>query len=253
MRGFIDLFSGIGGFALAAHWASLKFDKHYFSEIDEFGINIYKKHFPEAEYLGDIKNVDYAKLPRGEYLCTGGFPCQPHSELGDKKGSKDKRDLWGECSRMLRDLRPRIALFENVTGLFTTNGGGYFNRVMSEIYESGYDAEWQTISARHVEAPHLRKRVFIIAYPNGDRSNKDKNVEKSLNKSLQEKRIFFKRFFSGIFSSELGRISEDFLIRSDNGVSDRLHAVKGLGNSVVPQCAELIFNLPAFDYWREPC
>ena len=162
---YLDLFSGIGGFALGAYWAGMRFDEHYFSEIDNYAVQVYQKRFPEAKLLGDIRNVNYEKMPKGEYLVTGGFPCQPHSLAGKKKGAGDERDLWPECARMLRELRPAIALFENVPGLFVSNGGEFFNRVLSDISESGYDAEWQVISAQDAGAPHRRKRVWIVAYP----------------------------------------------------------------------------------------
>jgi DNA (cytosine-5)-methyltransferase 1 len=162
---FIDLFSGVGGFALGALWAGLQFDKHYFSEIDEYAVQIYQKRFPEAEPLGDIRNVNYSKLPKGSYFVTAGFPCQPHSVAGKKQASKDKRDLWPECRRMLRELRPRAAVFENVPGLFTSDGGRFFNGILSDIHRSGYNAEWACARASDVGAPHIRKRVWIVCYP----------------------------------------------------------------------------------------
>jgi len=163
---YLDLFSGIGGFALGALWAGFEFNKHYYSEIDKYAVDVYKKRFPTAEALGDIKDVNYEKLPKGEYYVTAGFPCQPHSIAGKKQASKDERDLWPECRRMLRELRPRAALFENVPGLFISDGGRFFNGIMSDIYRCGYDAEWQVISASEIGAPHIRKRVWIACYPN---------------------------------------------------------------------------------------
>jgi len=165
-RYFLDLFSGIGGFALGAQWAGIEFDGHYFSEIEEYAVEVYQKRFPTAMALGDIKNVDYRKLPEGEYIVTAGFPCQPHSVAGKRKASKDKRDLWPECARMLRELRPAITIFENVPGLLISDRGRFFNRVLSDISESGYDAEWQTISASRIGAPHIRNRVWLLCYPN---------------------------------------------------------------------------------------
>jgi DNA (cytosine-5)-methyltransferase 1 len=170
-RFYLDLFSGIGGFALGAQWAGMEFDGHYFSEIEKYAVDIYKKRFPEAEALGDIRNVDYGKLPKGEWYVAAGFPCQPHSVAGKKQASKDERDLWPECRRMLCELRPRAALFENVPGLFISDGGRFFNGILSDIYRCGYDAEWEVISAAETGAPHIRKRVWIVCYPNaGGRS-----------------------------------------------------------------------------------
>jgi DNA (cytosine-5)-methyltransferase 1 len=163
---YLDLFSGIGGFALGAYWAGLRFDAHYFSEIDPYAVKVYQKRFPEAIPRGDIRSVEYDKLPRGEWIVTGGFPCQPHSVAGKKQGANDERDLWPECARMLRELRPRFALFENVPGIFVSNEGRFFNRVLSDISKSGYDAEWQVISAAEIGAPHVRKRAWIVCYKN---------------------------------------------------------------------------------------
>jgi site-specific DNA-cytosine methylase len=163
---YLDLFSGIGGFALGAHNAGFDFEGHYFSDIEEYAVKVYQKRFPCALPLGDIRKVDYGKLPRGKWIVTGGFPCQPHSTAGKRKGSGDKRDLWPECERMLRELRPEIALFENVTGLFVSNGGEFFNRILSDISKNGYDAEWQVISASEIGAPHIRNRVWITCYVN---------------------------------------------------------------------------------------
>jgi DNA (cytosine-5)-methyltransferase 1 len=158
------MFSGIGGFALGAKWAGLKYNGHYFSEVDDYAVKIYQKRFPESIPIGDIREVNYSRLPSEDWYVSGGFPCQPHSVAGKKQASKDKRDLWPECRRMLRDLRPRAALFENVPGLFNSDGGRFFNVIMSDIYRCGYDAEWQVISAAEIGAKHLRKRVWIVCY-----------------------------------------------------------------------------------------
>jgi DNA (cytosine-5)-methyltransferase 1 len=164
---FLSLFAGIGGFDLAEYWAGLRFDRHYFSEVDRYAVVVFQKRFPDAVALGDVRSIEYDKLPRGEWVAAGGFPCQPHSVAGKRQASKDKRDLWSECTRMLRELRPAIALFENVPGLLVSDGGRFFNRVLSDISQSGYDAEWKIISARDVGAKHKRERVWIVVYPRG--------------------------------------------------------------------------------------
>jgi DNA (cytosine-5)-methyltransferase 1 len=291
MTAFLDLFSGIGGFALCAYRAGLRFDGHYFSEVDEYAIKVYQKHFPRAEPLGDIRNVDYAKLPGGEWLVTGGFPCQPHSVAGKRRGGEDERDLWPECRRMLRELRPSIALFENVRGLLTSPGrkrkGEFFNGVLSDISESGYDAEWQVISAADAGAPHLRKRVWIVAYPDNwnadDRKGKTKReicggqnafacgVCKNVSYADSQRRekqpdaitdgernadgADSGNFpYAGQGQREFGRsnwwAAEPDVGRVAHGIPSRVDRLKGLGNAVVPQCAEMILRLPAFDLWR---
>jgi DNA (cytosine-5)-methyltransferase 1 len=167
MTYFFSLCAGIGGFDLGAYRAGLRFDGHYFSEVDKYASAIFQKRFPEAVPLGDVRGIEYDKLPKGEWVAAGGFPCQPHSVAGKREGAGDERDLWPECRRMLRELRPRAALFENVPGLLVSNGGRFFNGIMSDIHRCGYDAEWQIISASEVGALHIRKRIWIVVYPYG--------------------------------------------------------------------------------------
>jgi DNA (cytosine-5)-methyltransferase 1 len=278
MKQYLDLFSGIGGFALAAYWAGLRFDKHYFSEIEPYAVELYQKRFPGSNCLGDIKSVNYSELPKGEWLVTGGFPCQPHSVAGKQQGSKDERDLWPECCRMLRELRPAIALFENVPGLFISDGGGFFNRVLSDISESGYVCEWQIISAYDVGAPHLRKRVWIVAYPEceglerfrrsagkktfSESGNNGADVSYAGNNGIIERKRELQNNQQNVSSGDDNRggktviqgrerwDAEPGVGRLAYGVSNRMDRIKGLGNAIVPQCAEMIFNLPAFDEWR---
>jgi DNA (cytosine-5)-methyltransferase 1 len=257
MTAFLDLFSGIGGFALGAYWAGLRFDKHYFSEIDDYAVQLYQKRFPEAEPLGDIRYVDYAKLPRGEYLVTGGFPCQPHSAAGLRKGADDQRDLWPECSRMLRELRPAIALFENVRGLFTSPGrehkGEFFNGILSDIFKCGYDAEWQIISAQDAGAPHLRRRVWIVAHPPCLRLEGDRNKQRERRKGVPKAREEWKQFYKTPYRDNKilnWQEIESELCGDDDGLPFDMERYKCIGNAIVPQCAQMIFSLSAFDRWR---
>lgn len=173
----LDLFSGIGGFALAARnvWQD-EYENVGHSEVEEFPCKVYHKHFPESECLGDITKI---KWQEGQAdIVTGGFPCQPHSIAGKRKGSKDSRDLWSECVRAVCGVRPRYALFENVPALFTSDDGRFFNRVLADLAKIGYDAEWQTISAASVGAPHLRERIWIVAYTGHGNVSREKDKTK---------------------------------------------------------------------------
>lgn len=162
----VDLFSGIGGFALASTWVWGKdYQNLGHSEIEPYACKVYHRHFPESECLGDVTKIGWERFTGTVDLLTGGFPCQPHSVAGQRKASADERDLWGECKRAVRLVRPRYALFENVPGLLTSERGGFFNRVLSDLAEIGYDAEWYTIGAWQVGAPHKRDRIWIVAYP----------------------------------------------------------------------------------------
>lgn len=158
----LDLFSGIGGFALAASWVwGDEYENVGHCEIEEYACKVYHRHFPTSPHLGDITKE---KWHEGQAdIITGGFPCQPHSQAGKRLASKDERDLWYECKRAVSEIRPRYALFENVSGLLTSERGRFFNRVLSDLAEIGYDAEWHVIPASAVGAPHKRDRVWIIA------------------------------------------------------------------------------------------
>ena len=259
---FLDLFSGIGGFALAAYWADLRFDAHYFSEIDPYCIELYQKRFPNAIPLGDITKINYSELIRGggDWLVTGGFPCQPHSYFGVRNAENDKRDLWFECNRVLREIRPSIALFENVPGLLSSSGGRFFNRVLSDISKSGYDAEWQIISAEEIGAPHKRERIWIVAYPRSfinryenNRKQKHRTRTKNNTKEDRQKPSEWKHLQSincGNYFMENWEAHEHIITGTYDGIPEELDAIKGAGNAIVPQCAALIFNLPCFDRWR---
>jgi len=159
---FLDLFAGIGGFALGAEWAGMKFDGHYFSEVDDYAIRVYRRRFPDAISLGDIRGIAARDLPEGDWIIAGGFPCQDISVAGKGAGLDGKRSgLWFEYARIIGELRPRYAIMENV-GALTHRG---LDRVLGSLAEIGYDAEWQDIRASDVGAPHRRERIWIVAYP----------------------------------------------------------------------------------------
>ena len=181
----IDLFSGIGGFALAARqlgWKTIAF-----SEIDEYSVRLYRRHFPEARALGDIREITWSqhvkKTGADNLVVTAGFPCQPHSIAGRRNGEDDPRDLWNEVVRCLRSVRPRYALFENVAGALSSNDGKFFATVLSSLAESGYDVIWDTVPASYVGAPHTRKRIWIMAYASRV------GVQRLWTKRLQESNI----------------------------------------------------------------
>ena len=150
----IDLFSGIGGFSLAFEREGFRTIGH--AEVEPFACAVYHKHFAESVCFGGVQNVtrDSVLERCGELpaVVTGGFPCQPHSLAGKRKASGDERDLWGECVRVLRDLRPRFALFENVGGLLTSERGLFYNRVLSDLAEIRFACLWQVVSAADVGA-----------------------------------------------------------------------------------------------------
>jgi DNA (cytosine-5)-methyltransferase 1 len=164
-RFYLDLFSGIGGFALGAFWAGIRFNGHYFSEVDNYAVSIYQKRFPDAIPLGDIRKIDGTKLPKGRWVLSGGFPCQDISIAGKGAGLEgDRSGLWYEYARLIGEIRPEFAIMENV-GAITFRG---LDGVLLSLARIGYDAEWQDIRASDLEAPHRRERIWILAYPQGD-------------------------------------------------------------------------------------
>jgi DNA (cytosine-5)-methyltransferase 1 len=157
-----SLFSGIGGLELGLEWAGLG-PTLWQVERDRHCRHWLAQHWPDAERHDDVCAVGAHNLTPVDVL-AGGFPCQPHSVAGNRKGSEDDRDLWGEFARLIRELRPRYVVAENVPGLLTSDGGQFFNRVLSDLAALRYDAEWDVLSAAQFGAPHLRERLFVIAW-----------------------------------------------------------------------------------------
>jgi len=160
---FGSLFSGIGGLDLGLEMAGMECS--WMVEVEKFGSQILKHHWPNAEIYGDIYTIDGKELESVDLIC-GGFPCQPVSVAGKRSGTSDERWLWGEFARIIRQVKPRWVVAENVTGLLSANSGRAFAEVLRDLAEGGYDAVWNVFPAGGqggVGAPHRRERIFIIA------------------------------------------------------------------------------------------
>lgn len=157
-----SLFSGIGGFEFGLERAG-GFKTVWQCEIDPFCLKVLEKHWPGVKRFADIKKMGVEEeIPHVDVVC-GGFPCQPVSCAGKRKGKEDERWLWPEFCRVVCCVRPEWVLIENVPGLLSADAGRLFAGILRDLSESGYDAEWNIVSAASVGAPHLRKRVFIVA------------------------------------------------------------------------------------------
>jgi DNA (cytosine-5)-methyltransferase 1 len=157
-----SLFSGIGGFELAAEW--IGWDNLFHCEFNDFGSKVLNHYWPESKHYGDITKSDFSEFRDRIDILTGGFPCQPYSAAGKRKGKDDARHLWPEMLRVIREVRPRYIVGENVYGLVTWNGGLVFDEVCSDLEAEGY-AIWPiVIPATAVNAPHRRDRVWFVAY-----------------------------------------------------------------------------------------
>ena len=157
-----SLFSGIGGFDLAAHW--MGWDNIFHCEWNEFGQKVLKHHFPTSKSYNDITKTDFS-IHRGEIdILTGGFPCQPYSSAGERLGKADERHLFPEMLRAIKEIKPRWIIGENVRGLVSWEGGLVFHEVCSDLEREGYEVQPVLIPAAAKNAPHKRERVWFIAY-----------------------------------------------------------------------------------------
>lgn len=159
----VDLFSGIGGFRLAAEWAG--FQTIAFSEVDEYAIAIEKEFWPHVPNIGDITKVNWSEFRNANgvpALVTGGCPCQPASACGHMRGTADERWLWPEAIRMARELRPRFLVFENPPSLLNVEDGWAFNGIAANLVSLGYDLWWDVFPAAAFGAGHLRERLIIV-------------------------------------------------------------------------------------------
>lgn len=164
MMKMLDLFSGIGGFSLAASWTGC-IETVAFCEIDPFCQKILKKHWPDVPVYSDItklKGEDFEKID----IITGGFPCQPFSLAGKRKGTADDRHLWPEMLRIISEVKPTWVIAENVYGLLSQQEGVVFENCCLDLENQGYEVQPFIIPACAINAPHRRDRVWIVAHTN---------------------------------------------------------------------------------------
>jgi DNA (cytosine-5)-methyltransferase 1 len=162
-----SLFAGIGGFDLGFERAGFK--TAWQVEIDPYCQKVLAKNFPEAERFGDIRECGSHNLKPVDVIC-GGFPCQDISNAGLRVGIEGERSgLWKHYARIISELRPKYVLVENVAALL----GRGMGVVLGDLATIGYDAEWEVLSAADVGAPHLRERIWVLAYPSSERFSEE--------------------------------------------------------------------------------
>jgi len=270
-----SLFSGIGGLELGLEWAGVG---HTAWQVEQspFCRAILAKHWPDATRYEDVKNVGRSNLAPVDVIC-GGFPCQDISLAGKGAGLAGERSgLWSEYARIVRELRPRYVVVENVSALL--NRG--LDVVLGELAASGYDAWWDCIPASAVGAPHRRDRLFVVAYANDKRVH----TEQISRRECEAEAVSYGHGAEGIVS-DIGRrtgnsraqggvtdalrtrlegqrqvaerisaeqpdasdrgwwLIEPNVGRVANGIPGRVDRLKSLGNAVVPQVAEVIGRL----------
>lgn len=164
-----SLFSGIGGFDLAAEW--MGWNNVFHCEWNPFGQKVLKHYWQNAISYGDITQTDFT-IHRGNIdILTGGFPCQPYSVAGKRLGKEDERHLWPEMLRVIREVSPTYIVGENVYGLLNWNGGLVFNEVQTDLENEGYEIQPVILPACAVNAPHRRDRLWFVAYSGNKRCN----------------------------------------------------------------------------------
>lgn len=157
-----SLCSGYGGLDMAVE-AYFNAETVWMCDNDKYASVVIKERW-NLPNLGDLKAVDWSTVEPIDIL-TAGYPCQPFSTAGQRKGEKDERHIWPEIKTIISNLQPKFAILENVRGHLTLG----FKEVLQDLTEIGYDARWAIVRASDVGAPHQRARLFIVAYPNGKR------------------------------------------------------------------------------------
>ena len=263
-----SLFSGIGGFDLAATWAG--WQNAFNCEINPFCREVLKYHFPESEQIENIKDYDFTMYRNRIDIISGGFPCQPFSHAGKRFGTDDDRYLWPQMLRAIREVSPRWVVGENVDGLITMQDGMVFEKVCADLEDAGYEVQPYIIPACAVGAPHRRYRVWIVAHAlpgrRGDGRSASKQptpqdtTEPTINTfasgEIQRETSKRKRVDTTSANSRWDRFPETFpsIRRGDDGlpfdVDDltisfprwRKESIKAYGNAIVPQVAYQIFK-----------
>ena len=179
----ISLFSGIGGFELAAEWAG--WQNVVSCEINPVGRQALNYYWPNAYHHDDIKTLTFEKIDyelkqrfgenwnADDIILTGGFPCQPYSAAGKRLGKEDERHLWPEMLRIIREVQPKWVVGENVLGLVNWSGGLVFEEVQADLESEGYEVQPYVLPAAGVNAPHKRDRVWFVAHSKSARTRSD--------------------------------------------------------------------------------
>ena len=271
-----SLFAGIGGFELGAKWAfeaaGIPHKVLFQVEQNKFCQTILNKHWPDAQIFNDICEVGSHNLPDVDIL-MGGFPCTDISVAGLQRGiiNGKKSNLWFQMLRIISELRPRIAVLENVPNIIRVGG----TTVIGGLTEIGYGCEWAIVSASQFGAPHLRKRWFCVATDTDSirslqtryrrtspfNGNRSKIQQRRLPESTDTDSAYIERnrFYFGVrtektnFNQSIypnGEPSDRWkkfpteppLCNRNDGISNRLARLRALGNAIVPQCSEYIFQ-----------
>jgi DNA (cytosine-5)-methyltransferase 1 len=265
----LDLFSGIGGFSLGLE-ATGGFETMAFCDIEEYPRQVLQKHWPHVKQYKDIKELNYERLKADGIdsidIITGGYPCQPFSVAGRKKGEEDPRHLWPEYFRLVKELRPTWVIGENVSGHLKLG----LDTVITDLESEGYSVRPFSISASSIGANHQRERIWVLAHSRCSRGPRAEQRGENENETRKENANQFERS-SSTSKSDVANTESERLQRSEqyethtgktetqfaasqsfettglhwavepnvgrvaHGVPKRVDRLKSLGNSLIPQ------------------
>jgi DNA (cytosine-5)-methyltransferase 1 len=240
----LDLFSGIGGFSLGLERSGLC-ETVAFCEIEPFPRKVLAKHWPEVPIYEDVRKLTADTLSRDgiavDVIC-GGFPCQDISVAGKRAGMGEgtRSGLWSECVRLVSELRPQFAIFENVSNLLSgpsEKRGGWFSRILTDLASIGYDAEWENIPASALGAPHRRERVWIVAYP---AEKFQTGIVCGQNYKEMSEQGFPRASLLPAYSHGMVTAPDSYNLCHGDGFPEFMGQLNAYGNAVVPQIPELI-------------
>lgn len=216
------------------------FETVAFCEIEEFPRKVLAKHWPGVPIYEDVRQLTGDILKRDGIsvdVITGGFPCQDISSSGSGKGLAGERSrLWSEIARLIGELRPAFAIMENSPNLLNGENGAWFGRVLGDLAEVGFDAEWEVVGAGATGAPHKRERVWILAYPASFGQSKQRGCFHKVRATPEAYRE------ADSLVRHVQRSSLPYVCERHDGVPPQLvrDGLKAFGNAVVPQIPELI-------------
>lgn len=246
MLTFGSLFAGIGGFDLGLERAGMTCKWQV--EINEFASRILSRHWPSVRRWRDVRDWPQHDTERVDVIC-GGFPCQDISIAGKGKGLDGERSgLWSEFKRIIRELRPRFVIVENVSAiLLPRSERAPFGRVLGDLAELGCDTEWEVLPAKAFGSPHERERIFLIAYPSGSIGGQILNRQDEIHRDQQwdsakgvTSGCGWKRWLVEAAGDLDGKDANGWFYRMDDGVPFDVDRLQGLGNAIVPCVAEWI-------------
>lgn len=246
-----SLFSGIGGFDLAAHWAGM--ENIFQVEKDRFCLSVLEKHFPKVDKYDEIRNFDGTTYQNDIDIISGGFPCQPFSHAGKKRGYTDDRYLWDEMFRVISTIQPEWVVAENVYGLISNQNGMVLEKVLTDLESEGFEVQTFIIPACGKNAPHRRDRTWIVANSESNRNRLQQERQRMPRHERDRTRRTGVGHQFDNSNPNVAKVSWERgwlevaseLCRTRDGVPERLDrskAIKALGNAIVPHIAYEFFT-----------